>query len=109
MIFKSLIEELESNFKAFPNRYSIIDENNIAKTFKDFDDLLNQYYQVYKYLGLNNQHRLLIISKQSFTFYSLVMAAFKLGACAIILDKKDNLKSLHRKLKLSSRALKRPL
>lgn len=101
MIFKSLIEELESNFKAFPNRYSIIDENNIAKTFKDFDDLVNQYYQVYKYLGLNNKHRLLIISKQSFTFYSLVMAAFKLGACAIILDKKDNLKSLYRKLKLS--------
>lgn len=100
MIFSSILKELDSNFKKYLDKLALMDANNKGISFSEFSDLVEMNLKIYHHLGLKNLDRVLVISKRPFHFYAMVMALFKIGACAILLDRGDRFKTVLNKIKI---------
>lgn len=88
---RNVCELIEKQFKAHPDKLSIvapINNSNEYKsyTFSELEIRINKFVNKFKTLGIKPQDKVLVFIKPNIDFCAITFALFKLGAISIFID-----------------------
>lgn len=88
---ENVVELIEEQFRAVPNKLAIVAPLDNSKTYKSytFNELekrINQFANKFSALGVKPQDKVLIFIKPNIDFCAITFALFKLGAVSVFID-----------------------